>query len=391
MKPLNSRLTEIPEPPDPEEVTSHVDEKEAFKRINAFTGRIQRLPNFLSVSSDEDWIFEGLFCRGDLVILYGPAKSGKSFLALDMIMAAASGQDWCNGRFLTPKARTAMYCTGEGHRGLKRRYQALMSKHQPDAKTQSRIAIASLVPQLFSTDSLDSACKLIEAVDLDLDGQLDLLIIDTLNRASIGANENSAQDMSAVLSAVSMIQCETGSAVLLVHHSDKEGKSIRGSSVLRGAVDVAMKVQSAGKGHELICDAIKDGEYFEPLRFELLPVAGSVVVKWLGFDALGNANSYSAIILNYLESHSGDWCTAKEISESTEIGKNRTHEVLADLRTKGFVECLDHHPTKQIPRNPRVFRVVIDHKDIKCVDQSGNPFIKGYTGRNDSVPGQIPD
>ena len=69
-------------------------------------------------------------------------------------------------------------------------------------------------------------------------GPLAIVVIDTLNRVMPGGDENSSEDMGAVIAAAKLIEREFDCVVLFVHHSGKdEAKGSRGHSSLKGATD----------------------------------------------------------------------------------------------------------------------------------------------------------
>jgi hypothetical protein len=71
-----------------------------------------------------------------------------------------------------------------------------------------------------------------------------LIVVDTLARAMAGGDENSSEDMGALISGADAIREATGAHVSLVHHSGKDGaKGARGHSSLRGAVDTEIEIR----------------------------------------------------------------------------------------------------------------------------------------------------
>jgi RecA-family ATPase len=74
--------------------------------------------------------------------------------------------------------------------------------------------------------ALAQAFRLTEAQDVeDLAAILPkggVVIIDTLNRAAPGMDENSSQDMGRILAGMKRLQEVTGGLVLVVHHTGKD-------------------------------------------------------------------------------------------------------------------------------------------------------------------------
>jgi hypothetical protein len=70
-----------------------------------------------------------------------------------------------------------------------------------------------------------------------------LLVIDTLNRAAPGADENSSSDMGDIIESCNELQRAVGGMVLVIHHTGKDGaKGLRGHSSLLASLDAAIEV-----------------------------------------------------------------------------------------------------------------------------------------------------
>ena len=80
--------------------------------------------------------------------------------------------------------------------------------------------------QPFNVRSLADVDDLIELVRAD---RVDVLVVDTLNKALAGANENDSADMGAAIAACDEIRRQTGAALILLAHNGKDaGKGLRG-------------------------------------------------------------------------------------------------------------------------------------------------------------------
>jgi hypothetical protein len=102
-----------------------------------------------------------------------------------------------------------------------------------------------------------------------------LLIIDTLNRASGGADENSSKDMGEIIDAAKGLQAQLGGTVLLIHHSGKDAtKGLRGHSSLHAALDAAVEVRRDGDRREwVIAKSKDDGDSAAyPFRLEVVEI-----------------------------------------------------------------------------------------------------------------------
>src|SRR5262249_4636207 len=87
------------------------------------------------------------------------------------------------------------------------------------------------------------------------------IIIDTLNRALAGGDENSSKDMGALIASVDRIQRATGAHATLIHHVPVDRTDrMRGHSSVLGAVDLTVRITKndkivtveADKGNDLV-------------------------------------------------------------------------------------------------------------------------------------------
>jgi hypothetical protein len=211
------------------------------------------------------WLVPDVIARGDLVLIWGAPKSGKTLLATSLAVHAAAGGKWFTARAPakdTPPVRVA-YIAAEG--AARDRFDQAMavlkSMKDPPPGAVDRVCNATRVlPRPVDLGDLRQLNLLREAARKAYDGaEPDLWIFDTLSRCAAGREENSASDMSAVVDAITQALLHPSrhgerAAVLLIHHGTKDDKHERGSSVFRGAWDREIKVVrlngKKGKGKE---------------------------------------------------------------------------------------------------------------------------------------------
>lgn len=183
--------------------------------------------------------------------LYGPSGSGKSFLVIDMMTALAEAARWFG--YLVKRA-SVLYIALEGQAGVPNRVKAW--EHANDS------AYPDGVRFLFDSFKLtDRADVLGLAAAIEAAGGADVIVIDTLNRAAPGADENSSQDMGRVLEAVKQLQAMTGGLVLLVHHTGKDAaKGMRGHSSVFAGLDAVIETSRAGDARSWTLAKAKDGQ-----------------------------------------------------------------------------------------------------------------------------------
>jgi len=247
----------------------------------------ERLPTFrrLRVSDiqslkDPQWLVHELVPEDSFSVIYGPPGSTKSFLALDLACCVATGTAWKKQPVRQGKV---MVCVGEGLRGLKWRLESWMLAH-PDADPElleQNLQIIEDVPHLL--EKTDTGMLLNTAVEMheESDTDLKLFIIDTLARALVGGDENSAQDVGRAIDACERVRKATGATALVVHHSGVEGTRERGSTALRGAADTSIQVahDETQRITTVSVKKIKDGEGGKSYRLALAKYGHSVVLS----------------------------------------------------------------------------------------------------------------
>lgn len=294
----------------------------------------------------KEWLISEVLGAGDLGMLYGPPGSGKTFVVVDLIFSACLGRQWA-WRFDTARPLNVAYCAGEGLSGLPARFKAAAEYYATD--DLPNFTFFPTVPQLHkgtstTFDTLENIERFVrEWQQREAEGtakKLDLLILDTLHSATVGAEENSASDMGRVLATMKEAQKALGCAVLLVHHTNKSGSAERGSSALRGAMDTMISLTQVGTKWAIYCEKLKDGAKWATQTFDLTAKAESVRVWWNdpiepGQDT-GKQSQDKEKILHVLTEQAGTRLTARAIEEATGIAKGKQiYNLLSGLTESG--------------------------------------------------------
>lgn len=187
-------------------------------------------------------LIKGLLKRNTVNVLYGPSNSGKTFVAMDMAFAVATGQDW-NGR--KTSRGLVIYVAAEGGSGINERTKALDMVRKP-ATDPAFDAIPCPIDLLRGSGPESHTGKLIALIrdaEREYGERCALVVIDTLSRALAGGEENSSVDMGTFIKHIDQIKFATGAAVLIIHHSGKDiARGARGWSGVLAAIDTEMEL-----------------------------------------------------------------------------------------------------------------------------------------------------
>lgn len=221
----------------------------------------------------------GILGEGDLMLLFGPPKSMKSMICLDMFRQFAMGEPWLG---MSPaRPLKTLYAQFELKAdGMRRR--AHLADLTPDEVERLRgnfITTGRFTPVLNAEFVASFAERALEQFG---DG-LDVLVLDPLANIFSGESENDNTEMAKFLRQIKYLRNRINPkvSIVLVHHANKRQRedrrsdpfgSIRGASSLRGAYDAGMYVDRLDETSGLI-------EAF----FELRNGPG-MAPKTLGFD-----------------------------------------------------------------------------------------------------------
>lgn len=227
-----------------------------------------------------EWLIQDVLPKKAFAALYGPPGSYKSFVALDIAEAVATGRAWMGREVQAVGA--VLYICGEGFGGIGARIKACKLHHATQAGAEIYV-IRAAINMRSSAEDFDLLVASIKDL-MDRTGvQFELVQIDTLARAFGGGNENNSEDMGAFIHNAGRIQRMLNCAMMVLHHSGKDAtKGLRGHSSLLGAVDTQLELLKvdatpnpsspiAGSGI-LTISKQKDGQDGMRIGFEMVKV-----------------------------------------------------------------------------------------------------------------------
>ena len=213
------------------------------------------------------FLVDSLFTRHGFSVMYGPPGCGKTFLALDIALCVASGSAFHE---MPVQQGSVLYIAGEGVGGIGKRVKAWL-ENRGNGVTEKELPFYVL-PTAVDFTSLADVEKLKATIQLleERAGGFSLIVVDTVARALLGADENSATDIGKFVKTCDVLKQSYNAALLGIHHSGKDGsRGMRGSSALLGAVDTSIQVKKSGAVLTVVTEKQKDAEPAEDLFFQM--------------------------------------------------------------------------------------------------------------------------
>lgn len=244
-------------------LTSDEGLSEAAARFEADIINLEDIP-------DPEPLIEGFLYKDTLVRTFGPPKSLKSFVALDMAACVSLGIPWQGQR--TVQA-TVLYIVAEGGRGMRKRRSAWNIHHE----TEMKVIFYPKPVQIGDPDQMHNMiayCRL---------KQIGYVIFDTQARCTQGVNENDNTEMGEIVGALDILKQQTGACVHLVHHSvGNDDSKARGATAFDGAVDTEFLVKRDKKERDkvrLVTKFQKDEEEAEDVYMIATKVGVSLALE----------------------------------------------------------------------------------------------------------------
>lgn len=194
---------------------------------------------YLELRTDRlEWLYERLIPAQGIVLLIGPPKSGKSYLALDIARRVTVGAPFLNR--ITPRPRRVLYLQLDTSEPVWRdRLRCL--QHALPFNDNLTFLHPDSVPMPFDITDRNTQLQLRHVIE---EVNPAMVVIDVL-REIHNADENDATEMRKV--AICLQHCLHDRAALVLHHTRKLNpdydldinpiSAARGSSYLTGRVD----------------------------------------------------------------------------------------------------------------------------------------------------------
>lgn len=265
-----------------------------------------------------------------LAMVYAPRGVGKTFFALNVAYAVATGGEYLGWK--AESSQSVLYVDGEMvATDMQARIRDIL---EPDKEVPFYLVTPDRQPEGLSMPNLTQYIG-----QARLDGCLDgikLIVIDNIATLCCGVDENDTRGWSLVQEWALRMRKE-GIAVLFVHHSGKSGKQ-RGTSSREDVLDTVVELRqpsdySPEQGARFTVNFKKHrgfyGEEAKPLEVQLVEQEDGVK-KWLVQDSMESLKEQAIELFNAGEKQ-------VRIAEMLKLNKSTISRYIKEAKTEGRI------------------------------------------------------
>lgn len=192
--------------------------------------------DYLQKKQAVKWLIKGWVPKSGLMMIYGEPGSGKSFIALDMMLSISTSKPAWHGCRIAPIEGCIIYLCGEGDEGNSQRISAWIKEKNNGVKETGPIFIGSSPLNLDEERVVEN---LVEKILKEAKMTPCLIVIDTLNMYFSG-EENNARDARNFIRGCQRMSQKFEALVMIIHHTGKSREmrnEARGSSAFHASMD----------------------------------------------------------------------------------------------------------------------------------------------------------
>lgn len=283
------------------------------------------------------WLVDELWGASAVGIIGGQPKCCKSWLALEIAVSVATGSR-CLGRYEIREPGPALvYLAEDAIESVRRRLDALARHHATPLET---LDVRIITEPSIRLDLARDRLRLEKTVR---DHRPRVLILDPLVRLH-RLDENSAQEVSGLLSYLRDLQRTLDLAIILVHHTRKNstpaqlGLGLRGSGDFHAWSDSSLYLRRS-QSHILLTVEHRSAPAPEPLALRLVTDAQSVHLDIVAAPA--SPASPRTLETPILEALADRALTRSALREILAVKNERLGPALAALEQNGFIQRAD--------------------------------------------------
>lgn len=292
---------------------------------------VKRAAELSAEREKQKWLITGLWAHGGVGVIGGPPKCCKSWLGLEMVVSLASNTP-CLGAFAPRrKGKALLYMAEDSTPVVRSRFDFLSRHHGVEL---AELDIFVITEPSLRIDLPDQQRRLRKTVE---QFRPDMLLLDPLVRMH-RIDENSAGEVSTLLGFLRALQREFQTAVVLVHHTRKNGagspgQALRGSGDLHAFGDSNLYLK---RHHKQLLLTVEHRAAKSPEPVELRLVADETPHLELADRSVGVGEDLAQAVQELLQLEGT--MTRSALREQLRIRNERLGKVLASLHQQGCIE-----------------------------------------------------
>jgi hypothetical protein len=287
----------------------------------------------LEPQPDIPWVIEGIISIPTINVVFGEGGTLKTYSLMDAGVCVAMGEPWLG--FKTTRYPVLFIDEESGNRRFARRLGDVMRGHNAPKDLQ-------LAYTCLEGFNLAEGCDVRRLKEIIKKTGAKLVIIDALVDVMLGRDENLVKDIQPVFHNLRNVANDLQCTIIIIHHGNRQG-DYRGSSVIKGAVDLMLQAKKpkdsnivgfeCAKTRDVTVDPFSAAANFEDGKFYLIPsnVSYSSEKKEKGFS------DSQAYVMSYLAKHKE--ASVKEIMDHADsCSPNAARQAIYKLAKKECVE-----------------------------------------------------
>lgn len=280
----------------------------SVKELPAKTRTLKTVASLLTEPEPKlEWLIENLWVDKSRGLIAGNPGVGKTWIALDMLMAVASGQ-MCMGKFPVKQGACLLVEEEASELNLARRVHALARGR--GLKDSDLTQFFHLTRQFIKIPK-----DLKEVFWMIVDNDIKFVVFDSLRRFHSG-DENSSTEMQSVLDAFARINALAGVSIVLIHHLSKANdmrpkplfERLRGSGDLWAWRDCILGVEGEEDSDFATCSfQFRDADAPPPLQVSRVvdDATGAITIQAQGLEETTEFAEKAEAILEFMQAQFG--------------------------------------------------------------------------------------
>lgn len=262
---------------------------------------VESVSSVFEESAPLEFLVNGLITKGSVNLLVGEGGSKKTWAALDLAVCVARGADWLD--FPTQQTSVLIVDEESGPRRLRRRLYEVLNGHLIKRDDETPLYFTSLnLMDLRNLEDVNALHVMIEQYGAGL------VVIDALADVMPGADENAVKDVQPVFMNLRRVAETTQAAIVIIHHANKQN-GYRGSTAIKGAVDLMLMVESQPESKYINFSAEKARD-IEPRKFTAIAnFAAEASQVYLSASDAKHQRQYNKgqrYVMRFLVEHGGE-------------------------------------------------------------------------------------